>query len=276
MLKKLCSMASLTIFISCGSQSSSPSKTDKDQKVIEHQFDNYGILVFQPTHVTTELYATFDDNQAQWDSTSDLFYPYKHQEQRLNLAVRGEGRVSVGLGAVRRSWDNRGLLRQHKGFGGSFGVRIGDGMYLAAGMNRITEEVAEHEDKQWNEFLAGIGFAYGDPDSSMFRFEASMARVPEVIKGTVLADINQAQTEQVTDLEILLYRILFSAKNKVTKTLATLPDQADQELTQVRYGFGYRRLGFSWIFYQTRGVEGQGDNKHEQLYYKTTVGFGFL
>ena len=261
---------------SVGGGSHYGSQKTTQEKVANHEFGSYGLIVFQPTHVTTEIYATENDNQAQWDSTSDILYEYQHKEQRVNLAVRGEGRVSVGLGVLSRTWDSRGIERNHRGFGGSFGVRIGDGMYLAAGMNRVTEKIDSYEDKQWNETLGGLGFAYGDPDSSMFRLEGSMFTRPEVNKGETRADINPKQVQQIGDLEILLSRYLFSAKSTVTKTSAGVSGEADQELRQMRYGIGYRRLNFSWVLYRIQGTEAQGDKKHEQSYYKMTMGVGFL
>lgn len=242
----------------------------------DRAFGSQGLLVFQPTHVTTEIFGVSNDDQAQWDATSDLLYPYQHQEQRIGLSVRGDGRVSVGLGGLSRGWTSRGIERSQKGLSGSFGVRVGEGMFLATGVNRVTETVDGLEDKQWNETLAGWGFVYGSPESNMFRLEVSQFTTPEVIGGTTLAEINHRQVQQVGDLEILLSQYLFTAKGTLTKTTAVLAGEADRELFEKRFGLGYRSWGFSSMLYQVRAVQLEADKRHEVLYYKLTLGVGFM
>ena len=190
--------------------------------------------------------------------------------------MRGEGRVSVGLGGISRAKESRGIFRQQSGFGGSFGFRLGEGFFGAVGMNRITEKVAAVEDKQWNEMLGGLALVYGDPDSSMFRLEGSLVSSPLVAGGTGLETIHHKTWEQNADLELLWSRWYLSAGSTTTKTFPALVREGDQHLTRIRYGLGYRKLSFSLIFYRTLADEQLGSKMYKERGYGATLGFGFL
>lgn len=246
------------------------------QKVEGHGFGSTGSLVLQTSRVTVELASMSSDNQAVWDATSDLLYPSLQSDSSGFVAVRGEGRVSVGLGGISRSQESRGINRKQSGFGGSFGVRMGEGFFGAVGMNRITEKVANFEDKQWNEVLGGLGLVYGDPDSSMFRLEGSLATSPQVVGGTGLENVHHKTWEQNADLEVLWNRWYLSVGSTTTKSVSALANEGDQNLTRVRYGLGYRKLSFSLIFYRTLADEQSGDKMYKERAYGATLGFGFL
>ncbi|MDT8446142.1 MAG: hypothetical protein RRB13_04525 [bacterium] len=234
------------------------------------------LLVFSGKEVIWEFYNKSSDTAYEWDSTSDQLYQYTRSNQQLNLSVRGEGRVSVGLGAIARSDDSRGIQRKQSGFAGSFGVRIGDGFFLGAGMNRVTEKVADFEDKQWNEYMGGAGFAYGSPEKNMFRLEVSGTSEPEVSGGTSLEQVHHKRTRAIEEMEVLWHNYLVTVRAVQSKSFAALDGESDRQENQMRYGLGLRSLGFSWILYRTLADERVGDNWYKERYYKMTLGFGFL
>jgi len=246
------------------------------QKVAAHGLGTAGLIVFQPSHVTSEIYSLSGGQRAVWEASSDNLYIEKKSESRFNLSVRGDGRVSVGLGGISRKIDSQNVLRTQKGFGGSFGFRLGDGFYGGLGMDRLTESVVGEEDKIWSDYTGGLSLAYGDPDSSMFRFEVAGKMSPLVAKGDTFAAVHQKKTEQYADLELLWDRWFFSGRGLQTKRFATLSGEIDQQDTELRYGLGYRRLSVSLIFYRilvdTQGATGW----YKERSYQATVAIGFL
>lgn len=253
-----------------GHQETAATKTDATS------FANSGLLVFQTGDMIFEAYGMGGDTTQEWDASSDLLYEAERGQSRVNLSVRGEGRVAVGLSSIQRSQDSRGVRRDQSGFGGSFGLRIGEGVFFAAGMNRMGEKVSGYDDKQWNEYLAGFALVYGSPESDFFRLEISGLSEPEVSDGDQLAQVHHKRTENIGELEVLVDNWLLSARSTTTKRFAALDGEEDQQSTQVRYGLGRRSLDFSWVLYRILADEREGDAWYKERYFKFTIGFGFL
>ena len=246
------------------------------QKSASRGLGSTGLIAFQPTHVTTEIYALSGDQRSVWDASSDQLYPRSRKQTQVNLSVRGEGRVSVGLTGFNQEIDSRGVVRSQKGFGGSFGFRLGDGVFFGVGMNRHSETVLNSSDKQWNDYLAAVALAYGDPDSSMFRVEVGGQTSPLVLKGTGYEDVHYKTQKQFGDLEILWSRWFLSARSSSVKRFAALVGETDQTVQRIRYGLGYRSLSYSFIMYRTLADTKVATKEYRERYFQATLGIGFF
>jgi len=261
--------------VALGSQSSYE-KTDW-QKVNSHGAGNNALIVFQPSHVTSEIYSLSGGKNLTWEASSDSLYIEERKESRFSLSVRGDGRVSVGLGAINREFNSRGVLRTQKGFGGSFGFRIGDGLYGGMGMDRLTEVTVGSKDKIWSDYAAGLALVYGDPDSSMFRFELGGKSSPQVLgAGSSFESVHRKQTKQYGDLELLWGRWFLSGRSTQTKRFAALPDEINQQSSEQRAGIGYRSLGFSVIFYGGQVEAKEKSSWYKERNFRANLAIGFL
>jgi len=238
--------------------------------------ESYGLIVFQPTHVTTELFSQANQKRSSWDATSDQLYRVVSSESQVNMAVRGAGRVSVGLGVLQQSETSRGVLRTRKGFGGSFGFRVGTGFFVGLGVQRMREKVAQTLEKQWNDYLGGVALVYGDPDSSMFRLEVGGKASPLVSKGQSFAETHYKTQTQFGDLELLWSRWFGSVRVQEKKRFAALTGEKDQQMKQLKYGLGYRKLSFSLIFYRTLEDKRLLSQWYKERSFGATMGVGFF
>lgn len=187
-----------------------------------YQFDKTGMdgnLAFKAGNVFVELYAA----QTKTDVTLEQFYDgrinLKKNDGRLNIALAGNDFVTIGLGIrstesqdhITAVYDNETtkMLRTI----GSVSIKSMDMFYFGLGFERVSEESSYAVDLTWSNLVGGVGLQLGQPGSTRFRLEYSMASSESVenkLKGDMAASQHPSTTVTRMSAEVMFSGLLFS------------------------------------------------------------------
>lgn len=235
-----------------------------------------GIFAWQPTQVTVELSGDVGIKDPYWDASTDAVTTLHVNEQKLFVAVRGENRVSVGVGFREKATDVEGVIRSESAYGGSMGFRIGEGIYVGGGLEKVIEKVPDYKDKRWSEVFSGIGVRYGWPDASMFRMEYSMISKGDGSKGDTFLELMPESKTAIGSVEVQFWGMMFGYQYSKESIKPTLNDLTTRVKERARYGGGLRLLNFTMMLYKSDGKEYLNDLEHLSKDWEFTVGLHFI
>ncbi|MDX2471148.1 MAG: hypothetical protein QNL04_11290 [SAR324 cluster bacterium] len=235
-----------------------------------------GIFAWQPTQVTIEMSGDVGLKDPYWDASSDEVTTLLTNEQKLFLAVRGDNRVSVGVGFREKSTDVSGIVRSESAYGGSMGFRIGEGIYVGGGLEKVVEKVPTYKDKRWSEVFSGIGIRYGWPDASMFRMEYSLASKGDGSNGDTFLELMPESKMAIGSIEAQFWGMMFGYQYTKESIDPILTDLTTRVKERARYGGGLRLLNFTMMLYKSDGKEYLNGQEHLSKDWEFTVGFHFI
>lgn len=235
-----------------------------------------GIFAWQPTQVTIEISGDAGRKDPYWDASSDAVTTLLVNEQRASLAIRGENRVAVGVGFRAKSTDVEGVIRSESAYGGSLGFRIGDGIYVGGGLEKVIEKVTDFDDKRWSQVYTGLGLRYGWPDASMFRMEYSMIAKGDASTGDSFLEMMPESKTTIGSIEAQFWGVMFGYQYKKESIEPILTDETTRVRERARYGGGLRLLNFTLMLYKSDGKEYLNNLEHLSKDWEFTVGFHFI
>lgn len=219
------------------------------------------LLVYQPGNLVGELVYTPKVKQpssVEENGSSVSWEDNNGSGLALRVAIRGNRRVSVGLGYERYQYDY-----QYNGetgeesesavtslYEGSFSLRLLEGLiYTGGGLQRVTLDLGSEDTIKYNRTLGGVAFQLGDPLGMMFQTEAALKLTPETTsENGVIVSIpktteSQLTAEFITGTFFLAYKYRQTVYENVSE---------DENKTQVnnRYGAGIRLGGFIFGLYR--------------------------
>ncbi len=240
-------------------------------KVATHNIHNSGLFAWQPSQVSIELYSRANEIIDTVDSSTDKFFETKGSQSYLSIAVRGEGRVSVGI-IARQNEQTSPLKFSESSFGGSFSYRAFGGFFMAAGLERVSSSGTGFETVRWQETKGGIAYLAGDPFSSMLRIELGIVSSPEA-KDDASNIRNQTTLISKGEFELLFMNgiLSFRGENKV------LGSGTSAETTKTaRFGIGYRGTSFSLVYYYDYGEEEINSKIFSERKYQLNLSYNFI
>ena len=244
----------------------------------EYYYNRAGVLfAYQPGYVIGEVYAESTARQAHWDSSTDTFTDSTGSSGKLSLAIRGENRVSVGIGYGSSDQETDTEILSSLFYEGSFSLRLLGGFYLAGGIQRVTERLSSGDSRKWNNILAGAALQFGDPLSNMLRLEGSFNTSPKV-------EFNDqpnypAHRETIVlsaGVEAVYSGFLLSYRYKSTTKNAPTGDDDDQAIAEHRLGVGFKMEGLTFGLYRDAGLETVGDKELNTEEITVTVSYNFI
>ncbi|PCI30755.1 MAG: hypothetical protein COB67_00980 [SAR324 cluster bacterium] len=242
------------------------------EKVKLHPLGVSALVAWQPSQVTVELYMAPETLQDDVDSSTDTFSESKQLKSYLSLSIRGENRVSVGV-TVRQLENKSTTKTTEKSFGGSVSVRVFGGLFIAAGLERVSSVRSGLDTLRWGKNLAGISLQLGDPFSKMLRLEASLRTSPEVKESTTSAIRHQKTADMQIAAEALFSGILLSYLNR---SLVEGTGIGEVTVESQRIGAGYRGDNLTFMFYQYSGTETIGEKSYNEKKYQATFSLSFM
>lgn len=235
------------------------------------------LFAYQPGNIVMEIYGASVTEQHNWDPSTDILAKTLGSHGRLNLSIRGEKRVSVGIAFETGLNKNTANSMNTTAYEGSFSLRFMENFYLAAGLQRMTENHSAAGIRKWNRILSGIAFQAGDPFSSMFRVEVSYKTSPELeFQDQPTVEYRPAMADSKVVAELLFRGFLFSYRFQ--KVILSAGDESSQErnIDTSRYGVGYKFGSFLLGWYRFAGVDKMGKKRMETEKYQATISFGFI
>ncbi len=260
-----------------GVQSSFAKIESATEEVEYHNIDSSILLAYQPSNIITEIYYASPGTQYLWDYTTDTFSKTQNVDGRFSLALRGNKNVTVGIGYRIADQEDASSDTVNKSlYEGSFSLRMLDNIYMAAGMQRVTEKFSNGESRKWNRILGGVALQFGDPLKRIFRTEASYQASPEstVDDPTIAPHRKTSQVQAVA--ELLFGSFLFSYRYQNITLGAVDAETEDQTDVRHRYGFGFKFGSVMLGFYAGRGTHTAGDLEAKTDFYQGTLSFGFI
>ena len=235
-----------------------------------------GLLAWQPTQVTLEISGVAGLIDPVWDASSDAVTLHSINEQKASISVRGKNRVSVGIDFREKATDIESILRKESAFGGSFGIRIGDGVYLGGGQEKVVEKVEGYQDKKWTQVFSGLGVRYGWPNASMFRMEYALVNRGGDNRGEGYLNVMPEMNRAIGSVEAQFWGLLFSYQYSKETEAALSGEPTDRVQELARYGGGLRTDYFTVILYRADGKETMDEKEHLSKDWRLTVGFHFI
>lgn len=235
-----------------------------------------GLLAWQPTQVTLEMSGVAGLVDPVWDASSDAVVEHLITEQKASISVRGKNRVSVGIDVREKATAVEDVTRSESAFGGSFGIRIGEGIYLGGGQEKVVEKVEGYQDKKWTNVYSGIGLRYGWPNASMFRMEYSMINRGGDDRGDGYFNVVPKMDRSIGSIETQFWGLLFSYQYSKETEAALTGELGDRVQELARYGGGLRTDYFTVILYRADGKETIDAKEHLSKDWRLTVGFHFI
>lgn len=259
-----------------GAQSSFAKITGETEKVDYHNIDSSFLLAYQPSNIIAEIYYATPGTRYDWDYTTDTFQKTSNVDGRFTLALRGEKNVTIGIGYRVSDQDATSDTIQKSMYEGSFSLRMLDNLYLAGGMQRVTEKFETGDSRKWNRILGGAALLFGDPLEQAFRLEASYRSSPESkINGSDIKP--HRKTSQLQGgVELLFDGFLLSYKYQNITRGAVGEETEDQSDIRHRYGLGMKLGGFTIGLYAGRGTQTADDKEVSTDFYQGTLSFGFI
>ena len=245
----------------------------------EYYYNRSGVLfAYQPGYVIGELYGESITRQTVWDSSTDSFVDSTGSFGKLSLAIRGENRVSVGIGygsSEFRVIDFDALRNTY--YEGSFSIRLFGGFYLAGSLQRVTENISTGDSRKWNNIVAGAALQFGDPFANMFRVEGSLKTSPEAdFSDDTQFSTHRKSTTMNAGAEVLFSNFLFIYRYMNEIHMAPTAQDDDHTISVNRYGGGYKAGGFTLGLYRIAGLETVGDNKIDTEEIMVTISYNFI
>jgi len=259
-----------------GVQTSFAKITGETEESDYHNVDSSVLAAYQPSNIITEFYWATPGIYYLWDSSADTLNKTKNGDGRFSLALRGERNVTVGIGYRIVDQDASSDTVDKSLYEGSFSMRMLDGLYLAAGMQRVTEKFDTGDSRKWNRILGGVAIQIGDPLNTMFRTEASFQTSPEstVDDPTILPHRKTSRIQAA--VELLWDAFLFSYQYQNTTLGAINTETDDQTIARHRYGFGFKMGSATIGFYARSGTRTAGDKELKTELYQGTLSFSFI
>ena len=259
-----------------GVQTSFAKVSGETEEVDYHNVDTSVLFAYQPSNIITEFYWASPGTDYLWDSSTDSLSKTENGDGRFSLALRGERNVTVGIGYRIMDQDTTSDTINISLYEGSFSLRMLEGLYLAAGMQRVTEKFPTGDSRKWNRILAGVALQVGDPLKTMFRTEVSYQSSPEstIDDPTILPHRKTSRVQ--AGAELVWGSFLFSYQYQNTTLGAINTETEDQTVAKHRYGFGFKIGGATMGFYAGSGTRTAGDKELKSELYQGTLSFSFI
>jgi hypothetical protein len=237
------------------------------------------LLAYQPGNFITEIYyapfiktATAIDEQSSTVTWEDK----KATEFALRVAIRGNRRVSVGIGYERQEIEESGEKFSTSLFEGSFSVRLLEGLlYTGGGMQRVTIEQGSEDSIKFNTLIAGVAIQIGDPLAMIFQMEAAMKQTPETDSEDGLIATMPKTTVSQLNSEFHSGRFFLAYRYRQTMKEEYLPDENYTE-TLNRYGAGLKLGNWTIGLYRKAWKAEFMEEISEYDTYSLTAGYSFL
>ena len=245
------------------------------------------LFAYQPTSVTFEVSGIVNESEYQWDgsdSTTDHLTEYENSEVHVKIAIRGNNRVSVGIEyqSVSTKDTSSDTDAQLTAYGGSFGMRFFDNIFISGGLNRKTLASDEFEsDLKWQETIAGLAFQFGSPDQVMFKLEGALKLEDEAeaeLKDSSGSYYRSKKTTTQGNIETILGGFLLSYQYKkiLHEAIDDIPLDEDREEIRTRIGLGYRSTLLTLVLYGENRVEKEDINKYKTQYVGFNLSLSFM
>ncbi|MFH2132656.1 MAG: hypothetical protein ABIK68_19920 [bacterium] len=259
-----------------GGQTAFASLEGETENVDTYNVDSSVLFSYQPSNIIAEFYWASPGTQYDWDYTSGSLYKNNNADGRFSLTLRGDNNVTLGIGYRIADQDTTSDTIKKSLYEGSFSLRMLDGLYLAAGMQRVTEKFASGDSRKWNRMLAGAAIQIGDPLKRMFRTEASFQTSPETTADNPAIQPHRKTSRVQASAELLFDRFLFSYQYQNTTLGAIELETEDQTVIKHRYGIGIK-LGSALLgFYAGQGTQTAGEKELKMTSFQGTLSFGFI
>ncbi|MBU2512952.1 hypothetical protein KJ966_16560 [bacterium] len=246
------------------------SKNTKQSVLISYQPGNFiGELYYSPYSETKSYSFGSESINVDWENDNGVEYG-------LRLAIRGDRRVSVGIGYEGRTHDINDYQYGYSHYEGSFSLRLFEGLlFLGAGMQRVTENLGSDDSRKMNRVLTGAAIQIGDPTDTIFKTEVSMKISPKTESDNDILGESPQTTESTLAIELLTGSFLFSYRmsQKVYEEYTN-----NDNLTEInnRYGLGTKLGSFTFSLYRNAWTAILNDETKNYDIYQATVGFNFL
>lgn len=265
-----------------------------DEQVDINTLSNYGsvepvhseyIFAYQPSEVIFEISGITNEKEYTWDgsdNTTDHLTQYEASSTHLKVAIRGNNQVSVGIEYQVFNYKDASADAKTTVFGGSFGMRFLDNIFISGGLNRKTLKADELEsDMKWQELISGIAFQFGSPDQNMFKAEGAIKiedATEAKIKDSALSLYRRKTTTVQGNVEVLLSGLLLSYnyKNITYEKIDDLPLVKERTETRNRVGLGYRSPVIALVLYGETRIEKEDTNKYDTKYIGLNFSISFM
>jgi len=247
------------------------------------------IFAYQPTSVTFEISGIVNETDYQWDgsdsssdTTSDNLSEYESNEIHVKIAIRGNNQVSVGIEYQSENYKDASSDTKLTAYGGSFGMRFLDNIFIAGGLNKKTLKADEFEsDMKWQELIAGIAFQFGSPDQKMFKVEGAIKIEDEANVNLSNSTLSFYRPKTVTtqgSIETILggYLLSYRYRRILYEAIDDIVLDKEREVTRNRIGLGYRSTVLTAVLYGETRIEKEDSNKYETQYLGFNVSFSFM
>ena len=243
------------------------------------------IFAYQPTTVTFEISGNVNETDYQWDgsdSTSDNLTEYEKNETHVKIAIRGNNQVSVGIEYQAESYKDASRDSKFTAYGGSFGMRFLDNIFVSGGLNKKTLKADEFEsDMKWQELIGGVAFQFGSPDQKMFKVEGAIKLEDEAevnLSNSTLSYYRPKTTTTQVSIETILggYLLSYRYRRLLYEAIDDIVLDKEREETRNRIGLGYRSTVLTMVLYGETRMEMEGSNKYETQYLGFNVSFSFM
>jgi hypothetical protein len=273
---ELASAVSWRIGSVVGVQTQAARETVKSGSTDYEPVGSAALFAYQPSNIVTELYSSPNERHLFWDASADTLSETTWVDGRFKLALRGENRVSVGIGYNINDQKTSTTTTHINSYEGGFSIRMLDGVYIAGGLQRVTERFEIGDSRKWNRLLAGLAFQFGNPLGTIFRAEGSYHLSPASrIDNPAIPD-RFATHEVQAATELFVNDILVSYQYRHTRQVEVNSAGDDRTSAYHRFGFGFRfgRLICGLYGHQERTIE--GDRHLDRYAYQGTLSLGFL
>lgn len=259
-----------------GGQTSFAKVDGETEQVDYFNVDSSVLFAYQPSNIITEVYWATPGKRYLWDHTTDTLLETTNGDGRFSLAIRGDKNVTLGIGYRIEDQDASTDSIDKSLYEGSFSLRMLDNLYLAAGMQRVTEKFDSGSSRKWNRILAGVALQLGDPLKRMFRTEASYQSSPKTTADDP-AIIPHPETTRVQAVaEVLFDSFLFSYRYRSTTQGVVGTETDDLSDVSHRYGFGFKLGSATLGVYAGQGTQTAGDKELKTQFFQGTLSFGFI
>lgn len=191
-----------------------------------YQFDESGLegnLAFKLGNVFVETFLSTEQTDVRLERFYDGQINYQLDDGRLSLALAGNDFVTIGLGVrATESKDHISAVYSDETTKalrtiGSISVKTMEMFFLGLGFERVKEESSYAVDLTWNNMVGGVGLLLGEPGSTRFRAEYSLASSSEKengIQGNMAESRHPATTITRISAEMMFSGLLFSLSSE--------------------------------------------------------------
>ncbi len=259
-----------------GGQTSFGKVDGETEKADYHNIDSSFLLAYQPSNIVAEFYWASPGTFYQWETETDTLNETNNGDGRFSLTLRGEKNVTIGIGYRIADQDTTSDTINKSLYEGSFSLRMLDGLYLAAGMQRGTEKFHTGESRKWNRILTGVSLQVGDPLKNLFRTEVSFQTSPESSVDDPAIKPHRETSRIQAAAELLWGAFLFSYQYRNTTLGAVGTEIDDQIVARHRYGIGLKIGSATLGFYAGGGTRTAGDKVLKTQLYQGTLSLNFI